>query len=175
MDAKSKRCQFFKRLSRLEISLRCERTASLFVTKRMSPWNKRTSWRDHPTSYLSWMPKQLSLDSWSNWRWFQLQIIIHPYIRKIKRYIYLLKQLHFMIQRLSFFFHTTIFDYSLGIINGLNIWIDYRHFICNLSQISISIQQGYDKIYLVKTTTVYDLYGILQTNFTIILFLRNIL
>ena len=91
MDAKSKRCQFFKRFCRLEVPLRRKRTTSLFITKRMSPWNQRTSRRNHPTPYLYWMPKQLSLDSRSYWRWIQLQIIIHPFIsedRKNDKFVY---------------------------------------------------------------------------------------
>ena len=101
MDAKSKRCQFFKRFCRLEVPLRRERPTSLFITKRMSPWNQRTSRRNHPTPYLYWMPKQLSLDSWSYWRWIQLQIIIHPFISedKMKWQIIVFKQFFYQLLR----------------------------------------------------------------------------
>ena len=162
MDAKSKRCQFFKRFCRLEVPLRRKRTTSLFITKRMSPWNQRTSRRDHPTPYLYWMPKQLSLDSWSYWRWIQLQIIIHPFISedKIKWQIIVFKQ---------FLSASSIWKIRHKKTNwkllGNHKYL-YLHIIFNTAR--LTSDELVDEIPLEK------LYNILRTQLSMTLFLRNI-
>ena len=163
MDAKSKRCQFFKRFCRLEVPLRRKRTTSLFITKHMSPWNQRTSRRNHPTPYLYWMPKQLSLDSRSYWRWIQLQIIIHPFISedRIKWQICVFKQFlsDSSIQKIIYKNKT---NWTLL---GNHKYL-YLHIIFNAARLT---SDG-----LVNKIPLEKLYNILRTQLSMTLFLRNI-
>lgn len=76
MDAKSYWVDCSQRFYWMERKVRCQRSTILLFAQPMCPNHERIAWRNIAIAHLHGMPQQLSLDSWSYWRWILLQIIL---------------------------------------------------------------------------------------------------